>query len=123
MIPSIGVKDVGSVAPKSRQAMYRVGVNVYRCAGGDIVATKTIIGNGLAYCHRDRGNVPQGFATYIVQVVKIISVKFGKTLDVIAGRRIEEEGVVLFDLCSDTILNFGMRCEQVKGPGNTSCRC
>ena len=109
MIPSIRVKDISIVTPERRQAMYSVGVDVYRCAGRDIVATKTIIGDTLAYCHGDRRNVPQGFATYIVQVMQIVSVEFGKALDVVAGRGIEEEGVVLLDLCSDTLLNFGVR--------------
>ena len=41
--------------------------------------------------------------------MEIVSVKFGKALDVIAGPGIEEERVMLLDLCSDTLLNFGMR--------------
>ena len=111
MVPSIGVKDISIVTPERRQAVYSVGVDVYRRAGGDIVATKTVIGNGLTYCHGDRRNVPQGFATYVVQVMEIVSVKFGKALDVVTGHGIEEEGVVLLDLCSNTRLNFGMRGE------------
>ena len=123
MIPSIGVKDISIVTPERRQAVYRVGVDVYRRAGGDIVATKMIIGDGLAYCHGDRRNVPQGFAAYVVQIMEIVSVKFGKALHVVTRHGIEEEGVVLLDLCSNTRLNFGMRGEQVNGPGDTGCRC
>ena len=89
--------------------MYSVGVDVYRCAGRDVVATKTVIGDGLAHCHGDRRNVPQGFATYIVQVMEVISVKFGEALNVVSGHWIEEERVVLLNLRSDTLLNFGMR--------------
>ena len=103
--------------------MYSVGVNVYCCARRDIVATKTIGGNGLPYRHGNRRNVSQGFATYIVQIVEIVSIKFGKALYVIARCRIEEEGIVLLDFCSDTLLNLGMRCEQVNGPGDARCRC
>ncbi len=103
--------------------MYSVGVDVYRCAGRDIIATKIVMGDGLAYCHWDRRNVTQRFATHVVQIMEIVSVKFGKTLDVVAGPGIEEEGVILLDLCSDTILNFWMGREQVKGPGDTGCRC
>ena len=103
--------------------MYSVGVNVYCCARRDVVATKTIGGNGLPYRHGNRRNVSQGFATYIVQIVEIVSIKFGKALYVIARCRIEEEGIVLLDFCSDTLLNLGMRCEQVNGPGDARCRC
>lgn len=123
MVPSIGVKDVSIVPPERRQAMYSVGVDIYSCAGRDIVTTKTVIGDGLAYCHGNRRNIPQGFATYIVQVMKIVRVKFRKPLDVIADRGIEEEGVMLLDLCSNTLLNLGMRREQVNCPGDTGCRC
>ena len=123
IVPSIGVKDVSIVAPERGQAMYGVGVDVYRCAGRDLVATKMVVGNGLAYCHGDRRNVPQGFATYVVQEVKIVSVKFGKALDIISSRWIEEERVVLLDFSSDALLNLRMRSEQVNGPGNASCRC
>ena len=103
--------------------MYGVGVNVYRCARRDIVATETISGDSLPYRHGNWWNVSQRFTTYFVQVVEIVSVKFGKALYVIAGCRIEEEGIVLFDFCSDTLLNLGMRCEQVNGPGDARCRC
>ena len=109
MIPSVGIKDISVVTPERRQAMYSVGVDVYRCAGRDIIATEMVIGNALAYCHGDRRNIPQGFTTYIVQVMEIVSVKFGKALDIVADHGIKEEGVVLLDLCSDTLLNFGMR--------------
>ena len=109
IVPSIGVKDISVVTPERGQAMYSVGVDIYRCASRDIVATKIVIGDGLAYRHGDRRDVPQGFATYVVQIMEVVSVKFGKALDVVAGPGIEEEGVVLLDLCSDTALNFGMR--------------
>ena len=56
--------------------MNSVGVDIYRCARRDFVATKMVIGNGLAYRHGNRRNVPQGFATYVVQVMEIISIKF-----------------------------------------------
>ena len=102
--------------------MYGVGVDVHRRAGRDIIATETIILDGLAHCHGDRRNIPQRFPTYIVQIMKIVSIEFGKTLDVIAGQVIEQERVMLLDLGSDTLLNFRMRCEQVDGPGNTSRR-
>ena len=123
MIPSIGVKDVRTVTPERRQAMYSVGVDVYRCAGRDFVATKMVIGDGFAYRHGNRRNVAQRFATYVVQVMEIVSVKFGKALDVVADHGIKEEGVVLLDLCSDTLLNVGMGGEQVNGPGNAGCGC
>ena len=103
--------------------MYGVGVDIHRCACWDIVATKMIIGNGLAYCHGDRRNVSQGFATYIVQQVKIVGVKFGKALDIIPSHWIEEKGIVLLDFRSDTLLNLRMRGEQVNGPSSASCRC
>lgn len=41
--------------------------------------------------------------------MKIVSIKFGEALDVVAGPGIEEEWVLLLDLCSETLLNFGMR--------------
>ena len=123
MIPSIGVKSVSSVAPEGRQAVYSVGVDVYRGAGGNLVAAQIIICDGLAHSHGNRRNVPQGFATDIVQVMEIVSVKFGQALDVISRRGIKEERVMLFDFRSDTFLNCRMFCEQVEGPGGTSCRC
>ena len=109
MIPSIRVKGISIITPETRQAMYSIGVNVYRCAGRYIVATKMIIGNGLAYGHGNWWNVPQGFPTYVVQVMEIVSVKFGKALDIVADPGIEEERIMLLDLCSDTLLDFRMR--------------
>ena len=109
MIPSIGVKDVSIFAPERRQAMYGVGVDIYSCTGRDIVTTKMIIGDGLAYSHWNRRNVAQGFATYIVQVMQIVGIELGKAFDVVAGSRIKEEGVVLLDLCSETFLNLWVR--------------
>ena len=75
MIPPIGVKGISVVTPERRQAMYSVGVDVYRCASGNIEATKLVLDDGLAHCHGDRRNVPQGFAAYVVQVMEIVSVK------------------------------------------------
>ena len=89
--------------------MYNVSVNICYGAGRDIVATKVVLGNASAYCHGDGRNVPKRFATDVVHVMKIVSVKFGQALDVVAGPGIKEEGVVLLDLCSDTLLNFRMR--------------
>ena len=109
MIPSIGVKDVSIFTPKRRQAMYGVGVDIYSCTGRDIVTTKMIISDGLAYGHWDRRNVAQGFATYVVQVMQIVSIELGKAFDVVAGPRIKEEGVVLLDLCSETFLDLRVR--------------
>ena len=106
MIPSIGIKDISIFTPERRQAMYSVGVDIYSCAGRDIVTTKMIIGDGLAYSHGDRRNVAQGFATYIIQVMQVVGIELGKSFDVVAGPRIKEEGVVLLDLCSETFLNF-----------------
>ena len=105
-IPSIGIKDVSIFTPERRQAMYSVGVDIYSCAGRDIVTTKVIIGYGLAYGHGDRRNVAQGFATYIVQVMQVVGIELGKAFDVVAGPRIKKEGIVLLDLCSETLLNL-----------------
>ena len=98
--------------------MYSVSMNIDRSFCRDVVPAEAVVGNGLANGHGDGGDVAEGFAADVVQVVEVIGVDFGEAVDVVAGHRVEEEGEVLFDLCSDAFLDFGVRGEQVDGPGN-----
>ena len=86
--------------------------------GGDVVATEAVVRDGFADGHGDGGDVAEGFAADVVEVVEIIGVKGGEAIDVVAGCRVEHEGVVLFDFGADTFLDFGVGGEEVDGPGD-----
>ena len=111
VIPSIRVEHISIITPERRQTMYSVSMNIDGSFCRDVVPAEAVVGNGLANGHGDGGNVAEGFAADVVQVVKVVGVEFGEAVDVVAGHGVEEEGEVLFNLCSDAFLDFGVRGE------------
>ncbi len=117
-IPPIRIKDVGVIAPERGEAVDGVRVDVDGCFGGDVIASQAVVGDGFADGHGDWGDVAEGFAADVVEVVEVVSVEFGEAVDVVAGCGVEHKWVVLFDFCADAFLDIGVGGEEVDGPSN-----
>ena len=98
--------------------MNSVCMDVDGCFGGDVIASQAVVGDGFANGHGNRGNVAEGFAAYVVEVVEVVGVEAGKAFDVVAGCGVEHKWVVLFDFCANAFLDLGMGGEEVDGPSN-----
>ena len=93
-------------------------VDVDGCFGGDVIASQAVVVDEFANGHGNGGNVAEGFAADVVEVVEVVGVEAGEAIDVVAGCGVKHEWVVLFDFCTDTFLDFGMGGEEMDGPGD-----
>ena len=98
--------------------MNGVRMDIDGCFGGDVIAAQAVVGDGFADGHGDWGDVAEGFAADVVEVVEVVAVKLGEAVDVVTGCVIEHEWVVLFDFCADAFLDLRVSGEEVDGPGN-----
>ncbi len=72
----------------------------------------------MADGHGDGGDVAEGFAADVVEVVEVVRVEFREAVDVVADAGVEEEGAIGFDFCAKTFLDFGVGGEEVQGPAD-----
>ena len=93
-------------------------VNIDGCFGGDVIASEAVIGDCFADGHGDGGDVAEGLAADVVEVVEVVGIEGGEAIDVVAGCMVKHEGVMLFDLSANAFLDLRVGGEEVDGPGD-----
>ena len=91
-------------------------------AGSNVVAAEGIVGDELADGEGDGRDVAEGFAAYVVEVVKLVGVGGGEVVWVFPGSEVEEKGHVVANFRAQLFLDLRVLREEVKGPGDAGGR-